>query len=971
MLEDKVFIEEQFPVSLVSKESYKERKANLGQTLTGLGKWWGRKPLILIRASVIGMLMPASHDPHKDREIFLKILTMDDDGIWDRRSKSISAQTIYAWLIEHGRAQEARDLFKVNSAAKASWDRKVSAVKRDSIVRQYFDELNYDQKLVLCDRPEHIAGPSTAAWEAINAHLGTDATNLKELIDQLGQLRFGRIPRVGDAFCGGGSIPFEAARIGCDTYASDLNPVATLLTWSALNLIGGGKSVQNEVHEAQKDAFEAANKRIIEWGIEHNAAGWRADAFLYCVEAICPSTGYLLPLAPSWVVSEKYKACAVLIPDHANKRYHIEIVMNADKETFKKAKEGTVQKGRMVCPETGETFAISDIRGDRRINGETVYGLRMWEEDDLVPRTDDTFQERLYCVRWAEPYWAKNAKGEDVLKYHRHYLSVTDEDVLREQKVLSLLTQKVEDWKIKGFLPSRPIERGGDKTEEPIRTRGWTYWHHLFNPRQLLEHGLLSSLLSESMPIAASLGLGRLANWNSKLCQWLSDAANEKGSHTFQNQALNTLYTYSVRPFEKLSTAWYIFSNLKDITTSSSEISVTDARNIETQCDLWITDPPYADAVNYHELSDYFLAWYDKNIIRAFPGWYTNTKKALAVKGSGQDFKRSMVEVYKRLAYQMPDNGLQMVQFTHQDPSVWADLGMILWAAGLQVTAAWTIATETDSALKKGNYVQGTVLLILRKRLNDLDAFTDELPPEIEDAVKDQLDHMTAIDDQDHPNFGDTDYQLAAYAAALRVLTQYSEIEGINIENELYREKQKGQKSEFEKLIDQAVEIACNHLVPGGFDEFQWKSLTADERLYLKGLELEKHGELRAGAYQELAKGFGVREYNFMYAKTKANEVRFKTAREFGRSHLKEHGFDASIVRHALFAIHETIKQESAQQGVNYLKTEVPTFWNDRKKLIEVLRYLSRLAHIDHMEHWETDAEAASTLAGALENTNG
>lgn len=41
---------------------------------------------------------------------------------------------------------------------------------------------------------------------------------------------------------------------------------------------------------------------------------------------------------------------------------------------------------------------------------------------------------------------------------------------------------------------------------------------------------------------------------------------------------------------------------------------------------------------------------------------------------------------------------------------------MILWAAGLQVSMAWTISTETDSALKKGNYVQGTVLLVLRKR---------------------------------------------------------------------------------------------------------------------------------------------------------------------------------------------------------------------------------------------------------------
>ncbi|PJE79055.1 hypothetical protein CI610_01984 [invertebrate metagenome] len=96
--------------------------------------------------------------------------------------------------------------------------------------------------------------------------------------------------------------------------------------------------------------------------------------------------------------------------------------------------------------------------------------------------------------------------------------------------------------------------------------------------------------------------------------------------------------------------------------------------------------------------------------------------------------------------------------------------------------------------------------------------------------------------------------------------------------------------------------------------------------------------------------------------------MRFKTPREFGRSHLKDHGFDATAVRHALFAVHETIKQESAQQGVNYLKTELKNFWSDRKKLIEVLRYLSRMEHIDH---WATDAEAASTLAGALENTNG
>jgi putative DNA methylase len=89
------FIEVQFPVSKVSKESYKERKANLGQTLTGLGKWWGRKPLILIRAALLGLLMPVGSNPKMDRDIFLKILTMDEEGLWLRKNKPISVQVIY------------------------------------------------------------------------------------------------------------------------------------------------------------------------------------------------------------------------------------------------------------------------------------------------------------------------------------------------------------------------------------------------------------------------------------------------------------------------------------------------------------------------------------------------------------------------------------------------------------------------------------------------------------------------------------------------------------------------------------------------------------------------------------------------------------------------------------------------------------------------------------------------------------
>ena len=91
-----------------------------------------------------------------------------------------------------------------------------------------------------------------------------------------------------------------------------------------------------------------------------------------------------------------------------------------------------------------------------------------------------------------------------------------------------------------------------------------------------------------------------------------------------------------------------------------------------------------------------------------------------------------MVDCYRNLAEHMPENGMQVVMFTHQDAAVWADLSLILWASGLRVTAAWTIATETDSALKAGNYVQGTVLLVLRKRTETEPVFLDEISHQVE-----------------------------------------------------------------------------------------------------------------------------------------------------------------------------------------------------------------------------------------------
>ena len=968
----KSFIETQLPVSKLSKECYKERKANYSQTLTGLGKWWGRKPLILVRATIVGLLMPASKDPKKDREIYLKILTMDDEGLMRRRTKLFTKKE----LLERISSVEAEQLEELEIDIREEPDAKTKKELKAELARfkvnlqdKCFRKLSYDKKLTRCDRPEQIEGPSEKAWEAINAHLDISATCLNELVQQLGEKRFGHVPRVGDAFCGGGSIPFEAARIGCEAYGSDLNPVAALLTWASLNIIGGESKVAEEIRNAQEKVYAEVDRQITEWGIEHKAPNVRADAYLYCVETRCPETGWLVPLAPSWIIGEKTMTVAKMVPDYDNKRYSLEIKMDATLEEMQEAKQGTVSGGKLVHPLCDIGIPITMIRGDRP---DQEFALRLWENEDVVPRPDDVFQERLYCIRWVETYteWDES-KQEEVTKIRKYYAAPDEEDLQREAKVLSLLQERFHEWQDTGFTPSMQIERGYN-TDQPIRERGWTHWHHLFNPRQLLIHGMLlckafSRNEGKALNVGFLLGGGKCADWDSRLTRWDSSSANERVAQTFYNQALNTLCTYANRGFLNLKISWMFRAVAEDFNSGNNLVQPCDAREISSIQDIWITDPPYANAVNYHELCAFFLAWYDKLITHTGLDWYSEGKSALAVKGKDTDFKASMIDCYKTLDENTFPAGYNVVMFTHQDAGVWADLALILWASGLKVSCAWCISTETDTALKQGNYVQGTVLLVLQKQTSEEQAYLDEIYPEVEAEVKNQLDNMIALEDAEDPNFSDTDYQLAAYAAALRVLTSYESLEDIDVSYELSKTRKKGEQSPVEKIIEQAVKVACDHLVPQGFDTFTWKTLSADERFFLKGLELQSHDEFRSGAYQELARGFGIRDYKFLLGKTTANQTRLHTASTFGKKHLGDSGFGNSLLRHCLFAVREVVVAENdAAQGKNWFHAEVAGYWENRKTIIELLNYLARLEHV--IPEWQEDGAAARLLSGIIEN---
>ena len=935
------FIETQFPIARLSAESYKERKADAGQTLTGLGKWWGRKPLILVRASILGMLMPASSDPKSDREIFLKILTMDDAGAWLRCKPAIQR--------------------KIGRAA--------------------FDSMPYSERIAQCERPENVNGPAESAWTEINTHFGTCASSLPELIEQFGQRNFGHTPRVGDCFCGGGSIPFEAARIGCEAFGSDLNPVAAVLTWAGMHLLGGREETHEEVRRVQEGVFSAADEQITEWRIEHNNLGERAEAYLYCVEVKPDGCDYYIPLAPSWVISEKFRVVVNWKRPLGADRLHPEVIVVSPDELahYKNKKGATTVNSRVIDPfDSTRSWSIEALRGPT--------GLRLWTNEDVMPRQSDVFQERLYCIRWVD------TDGT------RRYAAPDTSDLVREAKVLSLLNERFAGWQKEGFIPSKAIDRGYN-TDQPTRERGWTYWHQLFTPRQLLIYGTYLSGIkratSTESAINLALKIATQANWNSRLNVWNANLGKGGGAgyseQTFANQALNTLYNYGTRSFGNLSDSLLSCPPMLPLNHKNNTIALCDARDIRETCDLWITDPPYADAINYHELGDFFLAWYDKQLAKAFPNWIPDARAELAVRGDGDGFRRSMVEIYKNLTRHMTDGGLQMVMFTHQDPSVWADLGMILWAAGLKVTAAWTISTETAAGLKQGNYVQGTVCLVLRKRIGDEPGFLDEVYPLVEDEVKRQITSMQGLDEDGEPNFNDADYQLAAYAAALRVLTQYGNLDGRDVEHEVFAVRVKNEKSDFQIVIERALGIACDTLIPRGLEN-SWRELSLVERYYLRALDIESRGERRQGMYEELARGFGVTDIKPLLKNDKANGARMHTPSGFaaggltpigggtssslpsrrgrGAASAASHPFAASPLRHLLFAIRETASNDdSPEPGRQYLRdTFGQAYWGKREGFVVLLEWLVALGNAEGMNEWSDDSEAARILAGRIRN---
>lgn len=107
--------------------------------------------------------------------------------------------------------------------------------------------------------------------------------------------------------------------MGCDAYASDLNPVACMLTWGSFNIVGTDQAAQDEMTADQERLVREIDQEIRDLGIEHDEDENRAKVYLYCLETRCPRTGYMVPMAPSFVISRRRDVVAKLVPNHEAK----------------------------------------------------------------------------------------------------------------------------------------------------------------------------------------------------------------------------------------------------------------------------------------------------------------------------------------------------------------------------------------------------------------------------------------------------------------------------------------------------------------------------------------------------------------------------------------------------------------------------------------------------------------------------
>jgi putative DNA methylase len=684
---DTRLIEDYLPIEAISAEASREKSVRKGHIST-LHLWWARRPLVACRAAVYGALVPADRWVNGELPIHGVQNVSDPKKLenWKNGAKK-------------GLNRKAAGEF-VERLCKYPGDPRAIQQAQQHILEAHADRLT-------AELAEGRKTDKMPAWVAEFKFTGGRVTAT--------DIEAGRAPRprVLDMFAGGGAIPLEALRLGCEAYALDLNPVAHIIqlctlvypqkygrpdpnalgmtgpanakgesTWGGLaeEVRYWGNWVLEKVRAEIGDLYPLipdpkagkTRKGIVTKQYKFDARHFEGQPEL----AVETPAGYLTPVIYLWTRTVRCKNphCAAVVP--------------LVKQTWL-CKSKNRYAALKPVPEVGTRKVRFQV-----IDSPTESGIGF----DPAAFSQGGNATCFHCGAVADSDYVKNAglckqighqlmavvcikKGEQ----GKHYVAADDflewtgdTKVVKER--VSVICERsglaMPNEPINPLRPS-PNARG----LSAVTRHGLTTFGDLFNPRQactLLAFAAairgsqvkMSTVCSAERGIAVSAYLAavldRLADFNSSFCLH-NFYGSSRIAHTFGRHAIGMTWDYAeANPFHEGSGGWGCEYLVEALTGPDAETwgpaevlrgTATALPYQDRSVDAIICDPPYYDNVPYADVSDFFYVWLRRTIGHYFPdhfGAALTPKKAeataLASRHSG-NMQKATAE-YESLMFQ-------------------------------------------------------------------------------------------------------------------------------------------------------------------------------------------------------------------------------------------------------------------------------------------------------------------------------
>lgn len=533
-------------------------------------------------------------------------------------------------------------------------------------------------------------------------------------------------PVVVDPFAGGGSIPLEALRLGCEAFASDLNPVACFILKTLLEDIPRhGEALAEELRNAGARIKAEAERELSKF-YPADLDGARPIAYLWARTVRCESAancGAEIPLMRSFWLSKK-----------ANRRRALRYEVRRGKsgapqiglEVFTPKSDrdvpaGTVTRARARCLACGTPLDPTRVRAQ-------LAAQRGGADVEFNARGQRTGGARFLAVVTLK-------EGEQ----GRRYRVVDDRDYEAVFEAQQALKRKVSELLPNGLsqVPDEPTPVGGGSGAGrafSVQKYGMLQWGDLFTKRQLLAILTLADKVRRiggekalDVRLPAALALDRFANAATSLSRW--HLTGEKIEGVYSRQALPIVWDFcEAIPFSSSSGGFEgALEWVQDVAKTSGNVLFTNGQIApadacssplpDQSCTLWFTDPPYYDAVPYADLSDFFFVWL-KRILPDHPllvNWLEpdnpltpktreivqdETKLFDGLPKDRAFFESRMAQAFAEGRRVLREDGIGCVVFAHKTTEGWEALLSGMLQAGWTITASWPIATEMGARLR-------------------------------------------------------------------------------------------------------------------------------------------------------------------------------------------------------------------------------------------------------------------------------